>query len=114
MGAEGADRHEEIASGGSSLHTIRCIIAAVILATIGVPLARGLRAELGYGALVNIAIVAMTPVILGKTILEAARIHFPFSWLVFMGISIAYLAFGIKANGRGVMSPPDGASPSTG
>ncbi len=100
-----------LALAGSYLYRI---IAALILAAIGVPLARGLRAELGYGALVNIAIVAMTPVILGKTILEAARIHVPFSWLVFMGISIAYLAFGIKANGRGVMSPPDGAGPSTG
>jgi hypothetical protein len=75
------------------------IAQALLCAILGIPIARRLGAALGYGALVSLAMVAWTPAIVVRTLMNVAAIQAggPLPMAVFLAVSIAYLGYGIHA-----------------
>ena len=74
------------------------IVQALIYGVVGLLFGLLFKAKLSYGALVRLAVVAMTPCMLWKTILGMADIHLPRSGLIFLVVTLAYLFFAVKVN----------------
>lgn len=73
------------------------IIQALILAAIGLLFASMCRVSLSYGALLRLAVVAMTPCMIVKTVFGLAGVYFPCIGLLYIVITLAYLYFAVHA-----------------
>ena len=74
------------------------IIQALIFAAIGLLFVSMCRVSLSYGALLRLAVVAMTPSMIVKTVFALAGIHLPcIVLLLYFLITLAYLYFGVHA-----------------
>lgn len=73
------------------------IIQALIYAAVGLLFASLCRVSLSYGALLRLAVVAMTPCIIIKTVFALAGAYFPCIGLLYIVITLAYLYFGVYA-----------------
>jgi hypothetical protein len=72
------------------------IVQALLYGAIGIVFGRLLRVELDYPALLRVAVMALTPVMLLDTVLGIAGIAAPGP--VSLVLALGYLYFGIKAN----------------
>ncbi len=70
---------------------------ALVFAVIGLILANTMNLGLPYAALVRISVVALTPLILIRTVQNLASFSIPLWWLVGFVIFVAYLYFGLQA-----------------
>ena len=82
------------------------IIQALIYGAIGLLFASWCKVELSYAALLRLAVVAVTPCIIVRTVFELAAVHLPWAGLWFFLLAMGYLFFGVKAN-----SQPEEPSP---
>ena len=73
------------------------IVQALIFAAIGLLFASMCRVSLSYGVLLRLAVVAMTPCMIVKTVFGLAAVYFPCIGLLYIVITLAYLYFGIHA-----------------
>jgi hypothetical protein len=80
-------------------------VEVLILGLIGKAFTSGQRVVLSYGALVRLAIVALTPALILDLVLTAAGVGKYGHWLIFLGIGVAYLYLGVYAC-RGPKLPP--------
>ena len=89
------------------------IIQALIYGLIGVLFSKITKISLGYQALVRLAIMAVTPAIILGAIRDIAQVPVRFWWLWCFLIAMAFLFFGVKANGGrySATAPPMGPSP---
>lgn len=76
------------------------IIQALIYATIGLIFAVLCKTRLSYPALLRLAVVAITPCIIVRTVLESTSVHLPMAGLWFFLAAMGYLFFGVKANSQ--------------
>lgn len=74
------------------------IIQALIYAAIGLIFAAFCRIKLSYDALVRLAVVALTPCIIVRTIFEMVSVHLPIAGLWFFLLAMGYLFFGVREN----------------
>jgi len=74
------------------------IIQLLIYAAIGIPIASWCRSDRSYGSLLRLAVVAVTPCIITKTVLRMMSVHIPFAGLLYFVVAMGYLFFGIKAS----------------
>lgn len=74
------------------------IIQALIYAAVGLLFASSCKVSLSYGALLRLAVVAMTPCIIIKTVFALAGVQLPCTiLLLYFLITLAYLYFGVYA-----------------
>jgi len=73
------------------------ILQIFFYALIGMLLKIFTGANLDFPAMLSIAIMAITPAIVAATILLVIGFNPPLGWLLFFGLSMAYLLFGISA-----------------
>jgi len=74
------------------------LVQALIYAVIGKIFSALSNASLSYAELLKLSMVAVTPVIVISTILDWFSVAFPFQWLLYFIITMAYLIFAIGAN----------------
>ncbi len=78
------------------------IVQALIYAAIGLIFAAFCRVKLSYDTLLRLAVVAVTPCIIVRTIFEIASVHLPMAGLWFFLLAMGYLFFGVRANSQPV------------
>ena len=71
------------------------IIQALIYAAIGLLFASTCKVTLSYGALLRLAVAAMTPCMIIKMIFGLAGVAFPCIGILYILIILAYLYFGV-------------------
>jgi hypothetical protein len=82
-------------------------IQVLIYALIGLLFARMWQVNLDYKALMRLAAICITPVMVLNLILEFVPLHIPlWSWLG-IGIALGYLLFAVKANSKPADTPQD-------
>ena len=81
------------------------LVQGLIYGAIGLIWNSAFNAQLPYAALVRLAFVAVTPVLLLDTVLSLAKINLPFSPLIGIAIAMVYLAMAVKANQKEPASP---------
>jgi uncharacterized protein DUF1189 len=74
---------------------------ALFYSLFGLAIARGMRLNPGYGAILSLTIAAMTPAIVLKAILVASGLAFPYRWVLLFGLSMVTLAFALDAQRGG-------------
>lgn len=82
------------------------IIQALIYGAIGLLFASWSRVRLSYGALLRLAVAAVTPCIIVRTILELASVRVPWAGFWFFLLAMGYLYFGVRANAESEQSWP--------
>ena len=83
------------------------ILQALLYAAIGLLFARGVKAPLKYPALLRLAVIAVSPVIVLDTLRDFLSIQVPYLLLLSFIVAMAYLLFGIKANAEPEAPPPN-------
>lgn len=78
------------------------IIQALIYAAIGLIFIAFCRVKLSYDALVRLAVIAVTPCIILRTIFEIASVHVPMAGLWFFLLAVGYLYVGVRASSQPV------------
>ena len=79
-------------------------VQVLIYALIGMLFAKILKVELDYPALVRLAVVAVTPVLIIDSVMKLLAVEFPYGmgiivWpLLTAAIALGYLFFGVKSN----------------
>lgn len=73
------------------------IIQALIYAAIGLLFASTCKVSLSYGALLRLAVAAMTPCIIIKAVFAWAGVYFPCIGILYILIILAYMYFGVYA-----------------
>lgn len=73
------------------------IIQALIYAAIGVIFATLCKTKLSYSTLLRLAVVAVTPCIIFRTIFEYASVELPMAGLWFFLAAMGFFFFGVKA-----------------
>jgi len=73
-------------------------IQILIYALIGLLFARTLQATLSYKALMRLAAIAITPVLILNLLFEFVPLHIPWWFLIGIVIALAYLFFAVKVN----------------
>lgn len=76
------------------------IVQALIYAAIGLLFALWCKVTLSYAALLRLAVVAVPPCVIAKTILGIAGVHLPYAALIYLVAALAYLFFGVQAVAR--------------
>jgi Protein of unknown function (DUF1189) len=71
---------------------------ALLFGVLGLIIASALKVTLPYAALVRLSVIALTPVIVIRTLLEFFSITLPFWWLIAFAVSVVYLYQAIRAN----------------
>jgi hypothetical protein len=71
---------------------------ALIFGVIGLIMANSMQVKLPYAAVVRLSVIALTPVILIRTLLNFFGISVPLWWLLAFAITVVYLYRAIKAN----------------
>lgn len=74
------------------------LVQVLFYSVIGMIIAKGVRCELDYGGILSVAMVAITPAIILKTVFWSTETQLPFAPLVYLAITIGYLAFGLASN----------------
>lgn len=74
------------------------IIQSLFYALIGMIFASMNRVSLTYGQLVQLAMIALSPVIIIATFFDIFNVTFPFKGLFYFVLAMAYLWYGIVAN----------------
>ena len=87
------------------------IVQALIYAAIGLLFALWCKVTLSYAALLRLAVVAVTPCVLVKTILGIARVHLPYAGLIYLVIALGYLFFAVKANSEATLIQEEAQPP---
>ncbi len=87
------------------------IVQALIYAAIGLLFALWCQVTLSYATLLRLAVVAMTPCLLAKTIFGLADIHLSYATLIFLVITLAYLFFAVKANSEIILIQEEAKDP---
>ena len=85
------------------------MIQALIYGAIGLLFVNWCKSTHSYASVVRLAVVAVTPVIIVKTILSIAEVHIPFSGILGFLVTMGYLYFAIKVCSREdvqVVDPP--------
>jgi len=82
------------------------LIQALIYGLFGLIFAAIFGTQIGYGGLLRLAIVALTPALILDTALTLAGVNVPHSGWIYFGLEMAYLAFAVKANAGLVATPP--------
>jgi len=82
------------------------IIQALIYAAIGLVFAALCKTKLSYAALLRLAVVAVTPCVIIRTVLESASAQLPMAGLWFFLLAMVYLLFGVKAVSQTEEWPP--------
>lgn len=83
------------------------VVQLLIYAAIGLIFASWCKTRRTYPELLRLAAVAVTPVIIIKTVLGAAQIRIPVPWLLFFFLgAMGYLLFGILAAAAGERAHP--------
>lgn len=86
------------------------IVQALIYAAIGLLFALWCKVKLSYAALLRLAVVAVTPCIIVRTLFELASVHLPWAGLWYFLVAMAYLLFGVKATAQAEELPPSEGS----
>lgn len=73
----------------------QCALYAVVGFCIFLPIC---GFEMGYKAVLRLAIVATTPAIIISTVLSVMHVYIPHEYTFYFLLSLAYLCFGIRAN----------------
>ena len=73
------------------------IIQALIFAAVGLLFVSMCKVSLSYGALLRLAVVAMTPCMIVKTVFVLVGVYFPCIGLLYIVITLAYLYYGVSA-----------------
>jgi hypothetical protein len=73
------------------------IVQALVYAAIGLLLAFLCKGQISYLALIRLAVVAVTPSIIVRTLIGITQIQVPYAGLLFFALAMAYLFFGVKA-----------------
>jgi hypothetical protein len=73
------------------------IIQSLIYAAIGLIFANWCKTKLSYPALIRLAVTAVTPCIIVRTVLECTSIKIPFAGLWFFLAAMLFLLYGVKA-----------------
>lgn len=88
----------------------------VVLATLGLLVARLVNARLGFEALLRLAAVALTPALLIEPLLEMAKARPPFWGWLWCGLTLGLMVWAVRANGaspevagEGTPAPPPSA-----
>ncbi len=76
------------------------IVQALIYAAIGLLFALWCKVTLSYATLLRLAVVAVTPCVMVKTILGIAGVHLPYAGLIYLVAALAYLFFGVHATAQ--------------
>jgi Protein of unknown function (DUF1189) len=71
---------------------------ALIFGVIGLIITNSMHAKLPYAAVVRLSVIALTPVIILRTLFDFFSISIPLWWLLAFAITIVYLYQAIKAN----------------
>ena len=87
------------------------IVQALIYAAVGLLFALWCKVALSYATLLRLAVVAMTPCLLARTILDIADIHLPYATLISLVVTLAYLFFAVKANSEIILKQEDAQDP---
>ena len=74
------------------------IVQLLIYAAIGLLMASWCRSNRSYTSLLRLAVVAVTPGIIVKTVLGFTSIQIPFAGLAYFGVAMAYLFFGVQVS----------------
>jgi hypothetical protein len=85
------------------------IVQALVYAAIGTAFAQSARAKLGYGTLLRLAAVAVTPAVLADVVRDLLRVPIPLWGLLCFLIAMFYLHLGVKAVAEatpGTVPPP--------
>lgn len=77
------------------------IVKVLIYAVIGMLFSSWCKSKRSYTSLLRIAVVAVTPCIIIKTIIDMARIDIPVAWLLYFLVAMGYLLFGVRAASEG-------------
>lgn len=80
-------------------------LQALFYALVGMAMLRVLEVKLPYAALVQIAILALTPALAVQLLLNLLNIHLPIEGLAVFVIAMIYLWFGIRAATAGQLPP---------
>lgn len=87
------------------------IVQALIYAAVGLLFALWCKVTLSYATLLRLAVVAMTPCLLAKTIFGIVDIHLPYATLISLVITLAYLFFAVKANSEIILIQEEAEDP---
>jgi len=74
------------------------IVQVLIYAAIGLLIARSVKVDLDYVALMRLTAVAITPAVVASMVRSVAEVSIPVWWLLAFAIAMGYLVFAIKAN----------------
>jgi hypothetical protein len=87
------------------------IVQALIYAAVGLLFALWCKVTLSYATLLRLAVVAMTPCMLAKTIFGLADIHLPYAALISLVVTLAYLFFAVKVNSEIILIEEEAEDP---
>lgn len=73
------------------------IFQALILAIVGLIFASSLNTDIGYGTLVRLSVVAMTGIIILRTVVYYLGINIPYFWLLGIAMTFVYLFIAVNA-----------------
>lgn len=76
------------------------VLQILLYAAIGLLFVKMLRAKLDYPAVLRLASVSITPVIILSTVRTLANVTIPFFWFLCFAIAMGYLFFAVKANAK--------------
>ncbi|MHC4553064.1 MAG: DUF1189 domain-containing protein [Planctomycetota bacterium] len=76
---------------------VRRMIQVLIYGAIGLLFARWRHSKRSYASLIRMSVLAMTPVLIVRTLLSLASIRVPFDGLIGFGVVMGYLYFGVSA-----------------
>ncbi len=71
---------------------------ALLFAVLGMIIANTVHVQLPYAALVRLSVIALTPVIILRTVLNFLSISLPFWWLIAFALTVVYLYQTVRAN----------------
>jgi hypothetical protein len=74
------------------------IVQLLVYAAIGLLFARWCKTNISYLSLIRLSVMAVTPIIIIKTIVGITDIKIPFAGLLYFAIAMAYLFIGVKAS----------------
>lgn len=74
------------------------LVLVLMYGAIGLLFCKIANVKLDYQALMRLAVIASTPVIILDTVLEVSNINIPLFWLISFAITTFYLYFGVRAN----------------
>lgn len=73
------------------------VIVLLFLALVGLAMNSGFGGNIGFGGLMRIAVAAMTPSIIVRTVLRLIEFDFPFRGMLLLVVTILLVVYGVKA-----------------